>query len=82
MLSYNSNSYKYHGKPLPLMLDRNPGFTWSVIMFAKQNLNKLMAEMICSYLHMIALPELLQQRQEELTFLKQCISSGQTNLPS
>jgi hypothetical protein len=48
------------------MLERNPDFTQSVITFGKQNLNKLSAEMISNYLHVIALPELLRQRQEEL----------------
>jgi hypothetical protein len=63
----NPNIYKRHGKPpLPPMLDRNPDFTRSVITFAKQNVNELSAEMMCSYLHMFALPALLQQRKEEL----------------
>jgi hypothetical protein len=48
------------------MLERNPDFKRSVITFAKQNLNELSAEMISNYLHMIGLPELLRQRQEEL----------------
>jgi hypothetical protein len=63
----NPNIYKQHGKlPLPSMLDRNPDFTRSIITFAKQNSNELSAEMICNYLHVTALPELLRQRQVEL----------------
>ena len=63
----NPNVYKRNGKPpLPPMLDRNPDFARSVINFVKRNLNELSAEMMCNYLHTIALPELLRQRQEEL----------------
>jgi hypothetical protein len=63
----NPNVYKRNGKlPLPQMLDRNPDFTRSVIRFAKTNLTELSVEMLCNYLHTIALPVLLLQRQEEL----------------
>ena len=48
------------------MLDRNPDFTRSVVTFAKRNLNELSAEMMATYLHSVALPELLRQRQGEL----------------
>jgi hypothetical protein len=48
------------------MLERNPDFARSAITFAKQNLNELSAEMMGNYLHTIALPELLRQRQDEL----------------
>jgi hypothetical protein len=48
------------------MLERNPDFARSAITFAKQNLNELSAEMMGNYLHTIALPESLRQRQDEL----------------
>ncbi len=63
----NPNVYKRNGKPpLPPMLDRNPDFARSVMKFAKSNLNELSAEMMGNYLHTIALPKLLRQRQEAL----------------
>jgi hypothetical protein len=48
------------------MLEIHPVLKLSVMMFAKQNLKELSAEIMCNYMHMIALPELLQQWQEEL----------------
>jgi hypothetical protein len=48
------------------MLERNPDFTRSIIGYAKTKLNELSAELLFNYLHTIALPALLLQRQEEL----------------
>jgi hypothetical protein len=48
---------------LPPLLDRNPELARSIIQYAKQNLNKLPAELIYSYVHEIALPVLLDERQ-------------------
>jgi len=63
----NPNVYKRNGKPpLPPMLERNPDFTRSIIGYAKTKLNELSAELLFNYLHTIALPALLLQRQEEL----------------
>jgi len=63
----NPNVYKRNGKPpLPPMLERNPDFARSVIRYAKTNLNELSAELLLNYLHTIALPALLLQRQKEL----------------
>ena len=63
----NPNTFRQHGKlPLPPLLDANPDFTQSLIAYCKQNLNDLSAKRVLTYLHMIALPALLEERRKEL----------------
>jgi hypothetical protein len=51
---------------LPPLLDRNPELARCIIQYAKQNMNELSAELLYSYVHEIALPVLLEERQAEL----------------
>jgi hypothetical protein len=51
---------------LPPMLERNPDFKEAIVTYAKWNLDKLTAEFFLTYVHDIALPELLKERRKEL----------------
>jgi hypothetical protein len=51
---------------LPPLLDRYPELARSIVLYAKQNLNELSAELLYSYLHEVALPALLEERRAEL----------------
>ena len=51
---------------LPPLLDRYPELAKSIVLYAKQNLNELSAELLYSYLHEVALPALLEERRAEL----------------
>ena len=63
----NPTMFRRHGKPpLPPLLDANPEFAQSLIAYCKKNLNDLSAEKVLTYLHMIALPALLEERRREL----------------
>ena len=51
---------------LPPLLDRYPELAKSIVLYAKQNLNELSAELLYSYLDKVALPAMLEERRAEL----------------
>jgi hypothetical protein len=64
----NPHVHSIDGKntSLPSLLDHNPELARCIIQYAKQNMNELSVELLYSYVHAIALPALLEDRQAEL----------------
>jgi hypothetical protein len=52
---------------LPPILDNNLHLDKCIIQYVKQNLHKLSAELLYSYIHKIVPPALLDERRAELT---------------
>ena len=53
-------------KGLPKMLDANPDLMNAFIAYGKENLQALSAEMMHTWLHDVAIPELIKQRKREI----------------